>query len=136
MVAAVCSWHERHETTRKEIERRRRAQNELVLAAHSMIETYAVLTRLPPPHRFSVQDALTLIESNWGEAEVFALTPSEYWKLLRECRDEGFSGGQVYDAVIAACARKAGAERLLTWNLDHFSRFQGHFTVTTPDLPD
>src|SRR3989304_3100937 len=47
----------------------------------------------------------------------------------RECRDDGVSGGQVYDAVIAACARKARAQTLLTWNLDHFHRFRNELTV-------
>jgi predicted nucleic acid-binding protein len=31
-------------------------------------------------------------------------------------------GGGIYDAVIAACAEKAGAEWLCTWNLKHFIR--------------
>lgn len=75
---------------------------------------------------------MVLLESNWGDAEIVALTPSEYWKLLRECQNKGISGGQVYDAVIVACARKAGAERLLTWNFEHFSRFQEDIVITIP----
>jgi len=91
-----------------------------------------VLTRLPPPHRLSGHDALVLLESNWGRVNVVTLTAPEYWRLLRECRDDGVSGGQVYDAVIAACARKARAQTLLTWNLDHFHRFRNELTVSAP----
>lgn len=91
-----------------------------------------MLTRLPPPHRLSGHDALALLEANWGRVDVVTLTAPEYWRLLRECRDDGVSGGQVYDAVIAACARKARVQTLLTWNLDHFGRFQRDVTVTAP----
>jgi predicted nucleic acid-binding protein len=103
-----------------------------VLAAPTLVEAYAVLTRLPPPHRLSGHDAWTLLESNWAETEAITLAASEYWRLLRGCRDEGVSGGQVFDAVIAACARKARAEMLLTWNVAHFARFR-HFLVRAPD---
>jgi len=132
MVAALCTWHEHHELTKAEIERSLRIKDVLIFAAPSLVETYAVLTRLPLPHRLSIQDALVLLESNWGGAGVVALTPSEYWKLLRDCRDTGIGGGQVYDAVIMACARKARVERLLTWNLEHFTRFDENIIVTAP----
>jgi len=47
MVAALCAWHEHHERAIHEIERRL-AQGELLIgAAPALVETYAVLTRLP-----------------------------------------------------------------------------------------
>lgn len=132
MVAALCTWHEHHEITKAEIERCLRIKDVLIFAAPSLVEAYAVLTRLPPPHRLSTQDALMLLESNWRDAEVIALTPLEYWKLLRDCRDTGIGGGQVYDAVIMACAGKGRIERLLTWNVGHFTRFDENIIVTVP----
>lgn len=132
MIAVLCSWHEHHEATRMEVERSGRPGASILLAAPSLIETYAVLTRLPAPHRLSVQDAWTLLDSNWKEAEVIALTASEYWRVLRDCQGEGIAGGTVYDAVIAACARKAHADRILTWNEKHFTRFQGPFSIAPP----
>jgi predicted nucleic acid-binding protein len=32
----------------------------------------------------------------------------------------GIVGGAVYDALLAACALKAKAETLLSWNLRHY----------------
>ena len=132
IIAALCSWHEHHEATRTEVERSARAGSTLLLAAPSLIETYAVLTRLPAPHRISSQDAWTLLDANWAEVEVIALTATEYWRVLRDCRSEGISGGPAYDAVIAACARKGHADRILTWNEKHFGRYQGSFSIETP----
>ena len=125
LVAAVCAWHEHHEVTLGDIERRRRSRETPVIAGHSLVESYAVLTRLPAGHRLSAQDALTLLETNWGEAEIVTLAPSEHWKALRAARDQSVAGGAVYDALIAACAVKGRVRTLLTWNLAHFERFAG-----------
>lgn len=122
LVAAVCAWHRHHEATRREIERRDAAGEKLVLAAHSLAETFSVLTRLPEPHRLRPDDALELIEANWGETRLIALAASDYRATLRRCRDAGIGGGAVYDALIGACARKAGVETLVTWDLEGFER--------------
>jgi len=45
--------------------------------------------------------------------------------LLRGAPEAQISGGQVYDAVIAACARKARVNALLTFNEKHFEPFAG-----------
>ncbi len=123
LVAAVCGWHHRHEATRKEIERRGAAGEKLFLAAHSVVETYSVLTRLPEPHRLRPGDALALIEANWSRTPLITLTGADYRSTLRRCREAEMGGGAVYDAVIAACARKARVSTLLTWDRGDFERF-------------
>jgi len=123
LVAAVCAWHRQHEATRREIERRDAAGEKLVLAAHSLAEAFSVLTRLPEPHRLRPDDALALIEANWGETRLVALAATDYRAILRRCRDAGIGGGAVYDALIAACARKARVATLVTWDLEGFERF-------------
>jgi predicted nucleic acid-binding protein len=123
LVAAVCGWHRDHDATRREIERRAGSGEKLVLAAHSLAEAFSVLTRLPEPHRLRPDDALALIEANWGETRLVALAGSDYRATLRRCREVGIGGGAVYDALIAACARKAGVQTLLTWELEGFERF-------------
>jgi predicted nucleic acid-binding protein len=123
LVAAVCAWHCHHDATRREIERREAAGEKLVLAAHSLAEAYSVLTRLPEPHRLRSDDALALIEANWGETRLVALAATDYRATLRRCRDAGIGGGAVYDALIAACARKARVATLVTWDLEGFERF-------------
>jgi len=133
LVALVCSWHEHHAATFKEMNQRARSGDHAVLAAHSLVETYAVLTRLPYPFRLSEQDALRLLEENFSKTQIVTLTSAQYWRVLKECNDKKISGGQTYDAVIAACARKAKAAVLLTWNHDHFATFQDkNFRIEVP----
>jgi predicted nucleic acid-binding protein len=123
LVAAVCGWHRDHEATRREIERREAGGDRLVLAAHGLAETYAVLTRLPEPHRLRPGDALAVLEANWSQARTVALTAPDYRATLKRCRDAEIGGGAVYDALIAACARNARVAELVTWNVAHFERF-------------
>lgn len=125
IVAAVCAWHQHHDPAAAEIERRLRAHERLATAAHALAEAYAVMTRLPAPHRLSPANALALIEGNFGEsARVTALNAAEYRSLLRGAAREGIAGGRTYDAVIAECAQKARADVLLTFNAAHFAHLE------------
>ena len=122
IIAAVCAWHQHHDAAAAEIERRLAARQRLATAAHALAETYAVLTRIPAPHRLSPADALALLEGNFmASARVVALDADGYRRLIRRAGKEGISGGRTYDAVIADCALKAKAAVLLTFNAAHFA---------------
>ncbi len=92
-----------------------------MLAAHSLAEAYAVLTRLPAPNRLRSEDAIALLEANWRETPVVHLTAAETWRALRRAQRRGVIGGQTYDMLIAACARKAGTATIITWKVRHFA---------------
>lgn len=126
MVAAVSAWHEHHERACREIENRLGRKQRMIVAGPALIETYSVLTRFPAPHRIAPSDALNLLEENFMRAvKVVGLGAANYRTLLRGAPDAGVSGGRVYDAVIAACARKARVDALLTFNEKHFASFGG-----------
>lgn len=121
MVAAVCTWHEHHGPAVAEIERRLSRGERLAVPAPALVEAYAVLTRLPSPHRLSAADAWTVIAANFVEdAAIVALTGPMYARLLAKLAKEGIAGGRAYDAVIAEAARAAKADVLLTFNRRHF----------------
>lgn len=120
LVALALPAHEHHTATLADLERRRAARQAFVIAAHSLVEAYSVLTRLPPPDRLAPQAAFDLLQSNWGKLEMVALTAAESWRVLREHAATGVRGGRVYDGYIARCGRKAGVDEILTWNVRHF----------------
>ncbi|MCY4374940.1 MAG: PIN domain-containing protein [Spirochaetaceae bacterium] len=132
LIAAVSSWHEHHERTRSEIERRERSDEQMVVAGHSLAETYSVLTRLPAPHRLRADDAIALIESNWRDTPIVHLTGSEMWSALREAQRRELIGGQMSDALIAIAALKAKATTLITWNVRNFVPFAPSIAVVAP----
>ena len=106
VVAAFASWHEGHSAA---IDAMRAGSR---LPAHVAIESYSVLTRLPPPHRAPADIVVAFLEARFPEA-LLTLPEGENWRLLREALASGMTGGSIYDALVAATALHAGA-RLLT----------------------
>ena len=133
MVAAVCSWHEHHELAANEIGRRLARREKMIVAAPALVEAYAVLTRLPPPHRISPEAALTLLDNNFVKSvTVIALTAKAYEALLRLAPEKGVAGGRTYDAVIGTCAERDKASTVLTFNAGDFATLGKDFAVVIP----
>ena len=55
-------------------------------------------------------------------AKVVELRRADYLRALSEAARLNLAGGTIYDALIAAAARKAKASRLLTFNVSDFRR--------------
>jgi predicted nucleic acid-binding protein len=133
MIAAICSWHEKHEAAANEIERRLAAREKMIVAAPALVEAYAVLTRLPPPHRIAPETALILLENNFlRPATVIALNARSYETLLRSAPKNRVAGGRTYDAVIAACAEQGKVPTVLTFNAGDFTSLGKDFAVVIP----
>ncbi len=106
VVAAFASWHEGNPSAAAVLARRPR------VPAHVLIESYSVLTRLPPPHRAPAGLVATFLSERFTEAPL-ALPPREHQHLIRQAAAEGISGGAIHDALIAATVLRARA-RLVT----------------------
>ena len=120
LVAAFCAWHEHHEPAAGALEAMARQRRRLVLAAPVLLEAYAVLTRLPAPHRLSLDSARELLRGNLAARRAVALDTRGYWRLIDRAADGGVAGGRSYDALVVACAVRAGVDRLLTLNRRDF----------------
>lgn len=77
-----------------------------VLTAHSLAETYSVLTRLPGDARVSPPDAARLIDANFGPA--LLPSPDVARTLPTVLAGLGIAGGAVYDALVGLAAREHG----------------------------
>ena len=102
VVAAFASWHEAHRSAASCLSRGPR------IPAHVMLETYAVLTRLPPPHRAPSHLVLAFLKQRF-KASPLTLPGMAQASLLERISASGLSGGAIYDALIGATARHAGA---------------------------
>jgi predicted nucleic acid-binding protein len=125
IVASLLAWHEHHRASLRSLER---ALDDapLVVPAAALVESYAVMTRLPAPHRLSPRDAHTLLRENFeSSAQVESLTGAEYWSMLASLASRSISGGRTYDAQILTAALKSGAGRLLTLNVTDFAALAG-----------
>jgi predicted nucleic acid-binding protein len=109
VVALFASWHEAHESAKEDV------PEEVHLPAHVLLEGYSVLTRLPAPHRAPADIVEAFLRARF-KTKLLTLPGEGHRSLLRSALDRGISGGSVYDALIAATAKHAGAT-LLTRDL-------------------
>ena len=91
-------------------------------AAHSLAEVYATLTRYPGKQRLSAEAAALLLQEIEQRFSLVWIDGGEYVAAIHSIAKTGIVGGAVYDGLIAACALKANADVLYTWNVDHFKR--------------
>lgn len=105
LVPAFATWHEGHEVCRRAI------GEGIRLVAHAALETYSVLTRLPPPHRVSPAAAHAFLDET-STGEWLVLDGSAQSDLLTRLSAESLTGGAVHDALIALTAATAGGTLL------------------------
>jgi predicted nucleic acid-binding protein len=126
MVALARDIHDHHQATLNELSTRLDRGETMVIAAHCLAEAYSVLTRIPAPFQVSGPDAMAALEDSFiRQGEIVSLDAVEYLAFLRAAPQAGITGGRIYDALIAACARKGAVDFLITFNERHFALFQG-----------
>ncbi len=93
------------------------------MAAHTLAELYAVLTRLPVHPRIPPSLAMQLIRTNiLAICKVVTLSEDDYIALLDHLASVGITGGAVYDAVLLHTAQKANVDQIVTLNESDFRR--------------
>ena len=92
-------------------------------SAHSLLEFYAVITRLPGRDRISSDQVLLLVQNIRERLTIISLSPEDYFAVLEKSAAARVVGGTVYDVLLAHCALKASAEILCTWNVKRFQQF-------------
>jgi predicted nucleic acid-binding protein len=118
LVAAVLEEHEHHESSFSALSTAR--PSSAFCAAHNLAETYATLTRYPGKQRLSPDQALLALDVYENRLAVVSLDSREYLAAIRKFAALEITGGTIYDGLIAACALKAKADVLYTWNTAHF----------------
>lgn len=102
LVAAFASWHQDHNLAADEIAKRPR------LIAHSMVETFSVLTRLPEPQRADPAMVVEFFERNFA-GDPLTLGPAGARAVPGTLASLGIIGGAAYDGLIALTALAGGA---------------------------
>ena len=103
IVAAFASWHEKHEVARRTLDEGVR------LIGHCALETYCVLTRLPPPHRAGGEVVRDFLAARFP-GTLLHLSPRAYRDFIHQLPQREISGGAAYDALVAATAASHRAE--------------------------
>jgi len=122
LVAAVVSWHERHEAAVNALEAAL-ARKSLLLPASVIVDAYAVLTKLPAQHRLTHADAFHLLRASFGTAKIAGPKTRDTWAILRRWSVGPIGGNDAHDALLVEVARDAGAKSLLTFRRTELERF-------------
>jgi predicted nucleic acid-binding protein len=122
LVAAFIQEHEFHAKALPLVEAVQKGRHEGYVSAHSLLETYAVLTRLPRSPRIVPAQAALLIQENvLKHFTSVALSGEAYGRLVVQLGAGGIAGGQAYDALHLECAAQCKATRIYTFNPRHFA---------------
>jgi len=103
VVAAFASWHEHHSRARKVVDDGAR------LIDHCALETYSVLTRLPPPHRCPGPVVCEFLRLRFPDS-LLRLDARAYRDFVHDLAVRAVTGGAAYDALVAATAAAHSAE--------------------------
>jgi predicted nucleic acid-binding protein len=127
LIAIAQISHERHIPSRELWNQSVRGHS--AISTHTIAEVYNTLTAMPPSLRLAPRDAVLALETFLERLTPVALSAEEYMDTVQRTARLGHSGGMIYDALHLACARKAEADSIYTWNVRHFR-------LVAPDLAD
>lgn len=105
LIAGFATWHDGHESAVRALNRG------VHLIAHTALETYSVLTRLPPPHRVEPV-AVHAYLADVTSSEYLTLDARSHRGLIDHLAEHGVTGGATYDALVGLTAKAAGATLL------------------------
>ena len=97
VVAAFASWHEKHEPARNALD------EGLGLVDHCALETFSVLTRLPPPHRAAAGLVRDFLAARFPQP-LLRLSAAAFQAFVLGLPERQIAGGAAYDALVAATA--------------------------------
>lgn len=123
LIAAVVEGHPAHALAFPWLQHVKAKADAGVVAAHSLAEMYAILTRLPVRPAIPPDMAREIIAVNvLDTCEVVTLSAGDYVTLLNHLADLKIAGGAICDALLLHVAAKAGVDQVVTLNAYDFRR--------------
>ena len=102
VVAGLTGWHEAHRTSLGALRGITR------LPGHVLVETTAVLTRLPGGRAIAPADVVARLRAEFPE-DPLCLSPGEHTEFLERVGRARIVGGAIYDAMVGFSAVTADA---------------------------
>ncbi|MBE5229035.1 MAG: PIN domain-containing protein [Microcystis aeruginosa PMC 728.11] len=122
LVAAILVKHPQHFPCWSWLEKVKTSQIEGFIITHTLAELFSVISSFPSQPRFSPQITQRLIQENLKEFQIISLTEDDYYQAIENMVNLGFTGGAIYDGLIAYSTLKIEADKILTLNGKHFLR--------------
>ena len=117
LIAASVETHIHHAPAKAILERICSGDDAGFVSAHSLVETFSVLSRMPTVPKLTPQDVLAILEKNFiPRFTLITLSDVDYPQALRDFAAKGMSGGRIYDFLHILAARKQPMDRIYTFN--------------------
>lgn len=110
--------------------------NELIVAHHTVLEAYAVLTRLPGQFKINSAEAKQLLETTIRpNMRIADFSADTIWDYIDFMVNQTSLGGNSYDCFIFRILENAGVETIATFNTSHFHKFTSIVKIIDPSRP-
>jgi predicted nucleic acid-binding protein len=132
LIAAFWGGHRDHHASVKRLGAANRKQS--ACGVHTLAEVYATMTALPVRPMIPPEQAALFVKEVRDRLTPIALDEDEYYMAIQKAAEGGLVSGRIYDALLLACAAKARAQTIYTWNLKHFQSIAPELTgrICTP----
>jgi len=139
VVASLVDIHESHREAFHAVAQVAKGENKGAICAHGLAECFSVLTGTRPYRHLAspVEVGLMLRDNMVRMFEIITLNSEDYLEVIRSAAEKGHMGGQIYDALHIAAARKAECDVLYTFNVRHFRELAPDLAtrIRAPQLP-
>lgn len=99
---------------------------------HSFAEVFSTLTGGRLGFRSQAEDAAKICREFAEDLDCVELSLPETLAALDQARRHGVRGGHVHDFLHVVAARKAGADKIYTLNLDDFRSLRARIEIALP----
>ncbi len=99
---------------------------------HSFAEVFSTLTGGRLGFRSQAEDAAKICHEIADDLECVELSLQETLAALDKARRHGVRGGHIHDFLHVVAARKAGADKIYTLNLDDFRGLRARIEIALP----
>jgi predicted nucleic acid-binding protein len=128
LVAAALKAHGHHNSAKAVLESIYCGDDIGFVSAHSVAETFSVLTRMPTAPKLTPQDVRAILEKNViPHFRFVTLVKEDYLNAVRTLSGKSLGGGKIYDLLHITAARKQELDRIYTFN-------DGEWKLLAPDL--
>jgi len=99
---------------------------------HAFAEVFSTLTGGRLGFRSQPEDAAKICREIADDLECVELSLQETLAALDKARRHGVRGGHIHDFLHVVAARKAGADKIYTLNLDDFRGLRARIEIAVP----
>jgi len=112
------------------------AKHQLMATHHPVLESYAVLTRLPGDLRVSPSEARDLLTATVQANMIIPRFDSEsIWTTIETLVMASVVSGRSYDAFVLQILRSVGTGAIATFNPTHFQDLKSDMVIIDPSKP-